>query len=130
VYKRDLITTEIEKLAEVLARIIGLKKELRLNEADILFDETLASSFQLEKKLLITPDTESFIEWLGNSKLGPEKLNILSDFLFSKLDFENDVIVSPLIAKKLDLIYTFLANQHQIVHLINLGRQKYIQQYI
>ena len=129
-YKRDLITAEIEKLAEVLARIIGLKTELKLKEAEALFDETLIASFQLTKSQVLNPDDEDFKTWLDQANLGPEKLNLLSDFLFSELDFNNDLVKSQLISKKLDLIYQHLANHYQIVHLINLGRQKYIQQYL
>lgn len=129
-YKRDLITAEIEKLAEVLARIVGLKKELRINEADELFNETLLLSFGLENNLLFIPEKEAFQEWLDQKDPGPEKLNALGDFLFSKLDFEQDLVSSSLIAQKLDLLYSHLAAKHQVVHLINMGRQKYIQQYL
>jgi hypothetical protein len=130
VYKRDLITAEIEKLAQVLARIIGLKTELKVREAEMLFDETLLMSFQLKKSMLLSLDDGGFNNWLNTINLGPEKLNILGDFLFAELDFENNTDSSKVIAKKLDLVYSYLANEHQIIHLINLGRQKYIQQYI
>jgi hypothetical protein len=129
-YKRDLITSEIEKLAQVLARIVGLKKELRLKEAEELLDETLLASFNLEKAILLMPNDDDFITWLNESKLGPEKLNMLTDFLYSELDFEERMIPSQFMAKKLNLIYTYLIDIHQIVHMVNLGRQKYIQQYL
>jgi hypothetical protein len=128
-YRRDLLTAEIEKLAQVLARIIGLKTELKLKEAEALFNETLLDSFSLEKSILITPDDEDFNKWLNSVDLGPEKLNTLSDFLFSELDFDNNFITSQFIAKKLDLVYKYLVDHYHTVHLINLGRQKYIQQY-
>lgn len=129
-YKRDLITSEIEKLAQVLARIIGLKTELKFKEAETLLEEILFTAFKLEKSLLLSPDHEAFKSWLENSDLGPEKLNLLGDFLFNELDFEQQPLTSQLIAKKLDLIYNRLADHHQIVHLINMGRQNFIKQYI
>ncbi len=129
-YKRDLITSEIEKLAQVLARIVGLKKELKEKEAELIFDETLLNSFKLDKLLLATPDDEGFAQWLNESEVGPEKLNTLSDFLFSEIDFENNLVHSQFIAKKLMLLYKHLVDHYQIVHLINLGRQKYIEQYL
>ena len=129
-YRKDLITSEIEKLAQVLARIIGLKTELRLKEAEDLFNETLQSSFGLEKSLLFDIDIQPFADWLNNSELNADKLNSLTDFLFSDLDFEQNPINSQLLAQKLNLVYQYLVDKHQIVHLINLGRQKYIQQYI
>jgi hypothetical protein len=129
-YKRDLITAEIEKLAQVLARIIGLKIELKLDEAEMVFDETMKNSFGLDKFLLTSPDIAAFSNWLKNSNLNAEKLNSLSDFLFSELNFEQQPISSQLLAQKLNLIYQYLADELHTVHLINLGRQKYIQQYI
>lgn len=129
-YRKDLITSEIEKLAQVLAKIIGLKTELKLKEAEDLLNETLQSSFGLEKSLLFDIDKEPFSNWLDSANLNAEKLNSLTDFLFSELDFEQNPINSQLLAQKLNLVYHFLSDKHQIVHLINLGRQKYIQQYI
>lgn len=129
-YRKDLITAEIERLAQVLARIMGLKVELKFKEAELLFEETLLSSFGLTKSLLIDIDVEPFLAWLEQANLAPEKLNTLTDFLFSELDFERNPIISQLYAQKLNLIYQFLVDRHQIVHLINMGRQKYIQQYL
>jgi hypothetical protein len=129
-YKRDLITAEIEKLALVLARIMGLKVELKLKEAEDLFNETLLNSFGLERSLLLNVDIAPFSDWLETSQLNAEQLNSLGDFLFSDLDFEKNPINAQLFAQKLNLVYQCLADKHQTVHLINMGRQKYIQQYI
>ena len=52
-YRKDLLTAEIEKLALVLARIMGFKKELRLKEAENLFNETLLNSFGLQRDLIL-----------------------------------------------------------------------------
>ncbi|MFD0942166.1 hypothetical protein [Pedobacter boryungensis] len=129
-YRKDLITAEIEKLAQVLAKIIGLKTELKLKEAEDLFNETIISSFGLDSSLLLESDNEGFINWLKKSNHNTEKLNALTDFIYSELDFENNPISSTLCAQKLNLIYQSLIDDHQIVHLINLGRQKMIQQYL
>lgn len=129
-YKRDLITAEIQKLAQVLAKILGLKVELKLKEAEDLFNETLLNSFGLDRGLLLNNEIEGFSAWLENAKLNAEQLNSLGDFLFSELDFEQKPIISQLFAQKLNLIYQCLVDKHQTVHLINMGRQKYIEQYI
>lgn len=129
-YRKDLLTAEIEKLALVLARIMGFKKELRLKEAEDLFNETLLNSFGLQRDLILSDDVAPFSIWLENSNLNAEQLNSLGDFLFSELDFEQNPIISQLFAQKLNLVYQCLADKHQTIHLINLGRQKYIEQYI
>lgn len=129
-YRKDLLTAEIEKLALVLARIMGFKKELKLKEAENLFNETLLNSFGLELGLILNNDLKPFSNWLENSNFNAEQLNSLGDFLFIELDFEQNPITSLLFAQKLNLVYQSLIDKHQMVHLINLGRQKYIQQYI
>ncbi|WP_316824622.1 hypothetical protein [Pedobacter miscanthi] len=127
-YRRDLITAEIQKLAQVLARIMGLKLEGKLAEASIIFDETMLSGFQLPKEILESEDLTVFEKWLKKDNLPPEKLDSLSEFLYYELGIseERNLMIAP----KLNLVYEYLSDQHKIVHLVNLHRQKTIQQYI
>ncbi|GAA4212007.1 hypothetical protein GCM10022289_42230 [Pedobacter jeongneungensis] len=127
-YRRDLITAEIQKLAQVLARIMGLKLEGKLAEASQLFDETMESGFHLPKEILESEDLSVFENWLNDDKLPPEKLDSLSEFLYYELGIsaERNLLIAP----KLNLVYQYLSDQHKIVHLVNLHRQKTIQQYL
>lgn len=127
-YRRDLITSEIEKLAQVLARIIGLKLESKLAEAEVLFQQTLEDSFGLSTALFSNADISSFEDWLAASELSAEKLDSLSEFLYYELGVSEsrNLLISP----KLDRIYDELSNKYKIVHLVNLHRQKTIQQYL
>ena len=127
-YKRDLITAEIEKLAQVLARIMRLKLESKLAEAEVLFQQTMEDNFGLPLYLLSDPDTSSFEEWLDTNALLAEKLDSLSEFLYYELGVSESK--NKLIAPKLNLIYEQLFNEHKILHLVNLHRQKTIQQYL
>jgi len=127
-YRKDLITAEIQKLAEVLARIMGLKLEGKFKEAQSLFNESMEKSFALPVNLLEGADLAAFEKWLNESDLAPEKLDSLSEFLYYELGIsaERNLIIAP----KLNLVYQFLSDRHKIVHLINLHRQKTIQQYL
>lgn len=127
-YRKDLITAEIQKLAEVLARIMGLKLEGKFKEAQSLFNESMEKSFALPVNLLEGTDLAAFENWLKESNLAPEKLDSLSEFLYYELGIsaERNLTIAP----KLNLVYEFLSDQHKIVHLVNLHRQKTIQQYI
>ncbi|WP_316847001.1 hypothetical protein [Pedobacter psychrodurus] len=127
-YRRDLITAEIQKLAQVLARIMGLKLEGKLAEANQIFDETMESGFLLPKEILESEDLTIFENWLTEGNLPPEKLDSLSEFLYYELGVSQDR--NQTIAPKLNLVYQYLSDQHKIVHLVNLHRQKTIQQYI
>ncbi|WP_316785476.1 hypothetical protein [Pedobacter frigiditerrae] len=127
-YRRDLITAEIEKLAQVLARIMGLKLELKLDEAELLFNETMLNSFSLSNSILYNKDNSSFEKWLNESDLPAEKLDSLSEFLYYQLS--TSIEQNQIIAPKLNQIYEHLSNKHKIVHLVNMHRQKIIQQYL
>lgn len=127
-YRKDLITAEIQKLAEVLARIMGLKLEGKLRDAQAMFDETMEKSFTLVPGSLENTDLTIFKIWLESANLTPEKLDSLSEFLYYELGASDER--NKLIAPKLNVIYNYLSDKHKVVHLVNLHRQKTIQQYI
>jgi len=128
VYRKDLITAEIQKLAQVLARIMGLKLEGKLAEAAYMFTETMEGSFKLPVDILLSEDLPAFEQWLANTDLPAEKLDSLSEFLYYELGISAER--NKLIAPKLNLVYNQLSDKHKIVHLVNLHRQKTIQQYL
>jgi len=127
-YRRDLITAEIQKLAQVLARIMGLKLEGKLAEAEQAFKETITGSFSLPLEVLEDEDSVKFKNWLALTDFAPEKLDSLSEFLYYELGISNER--NKIIAPKLNLIYQTLAEKHKIVHLVNMHRQNIIQQYL
>jgi len=127
-YRKDLITAEIERLAQVLARIMGLKLEGDLAKANELFNETIENSFKLSPAILEDSDTAAFENWLNETDLPAEKLDSLSEFLYYELGIS--LQRNALIAPRLNLIYKVLAEKHKIVHLVNFHRQEIIQQYL
>jgi len=127
-YRRDLITAEIQKLAQVLAKIMGLKLEGKSEDAEQIFEETISGSFALAIEILEDEDSTRFETWLNGVDFPPEKLDSLSEFLYYELGVNSDR--NKIIAPKLNLIYQTLANKHKIVHLVNMHRQNIIQQYL
>lgn len=127
-YRRDLLTAEIERLAQVLARIMGLKLEGDLAQAASLLNETLETSFNLPPSILENNELSVFENWLNETDMPAEKLDTLSEFLYYELGVSPERNSS--IAPKLNLIYKVLAEKHKIVHLTNFHRQEIIQQYL
>lgn len=127
-YRKDLITAEIERLAQVLARIMGLKLEGDLLKANQLLNETLETSFKLSPTILEDNDIAAFEKWLNETDLPAKKLDSLSEFLYYELGISAER--NALIAPRLNLIYKVLAEKHKIVHLVNFHRQEIIQQYL
>jgi hypothetical protein len=127
-YRRDLLKSEIERLAQVLARIMGLKLEGNLDEAKELFNQILEEAFLLSPTILEENNVDQFEKWLNETELPAEKLDSLSEFMYYELGIS--LQRNQLIAPKLDLVYQLLANKHKIVHLVNFHRQEIIQQYL
>ncbi|MCY1521828.1 hypothetical protein D9M68_566600 [compost metagenome] len=127
-YKRDLMKAEIERLALVLAKIMGLKVEQKFEESQRLFDDTMKGSFDLPAEIVTGIAIEPFKEWLEESSLSAAKLDSLSEFLFYELGTspQRNAVIAP----KLNLIYQVLAEKHKLVHLVNFHRQEIIQQYL
>lgn len=127
-YKRDLLSSEIEQLAKVLAKIMGLKLEGELHPANALFNETIETAFSLSPVILENEDPTAFKTWLDDTALPAEKLDSLSEFLYYELGISHQR--NQLIAPKLNLIYRLLAEKHKIIHLVNFHRQQTIKQYL
>lgn len=127
-YRRDLLTAEIERLAQVLARIMGLKLDGDLAQARSLLNETLETSFNLTPSVLENSELSVFESWLNETDIPAEKLDSLSEFLYYELGISPER--NALIAPRLNLVYKVLAEKHKIVHLTNFHRQEIIQQYL
>lgn len=128
--RRDLITAEIQKLAQVLARIMGLKLEGKLAEADNLLMESLANDFEITPEELYSSSSSEFDALLTEKAFPAEKLEMLSQFFYSQFDSS---VINPRndsFAEKLSLIYRVLETKHHIVNMTNLDRQKLVDQYL
>lgn len=127
-YRKDLITAEIERLAQVLARILALRLDNKSEEAKVLADEAYFEGFNLPVGILDEKNHEIFRVWLKDSGLSPAKLDLLSEFMYYELGQNKDR--NKTIAAKLDFVYTMLSEKHKIVHLVNHHRQEIIKQYL
>ncbi|MBB6500920.1 hypothetical protein [Pedobacter cryoconitis] len=129
-YKRDLITAEIQKLEQALARILGLKQQGKLEEADNGLEEMLESDFGILFQDLIASDGNDFMIYLTEKDFPAEKLEILSRLLYLKFDSTTHTEQNKSVAQKLQLIYQTLEVKHRVVNMNNLNRQKTINDYI
>ena len=129
-YRKDLITAEIQKLAQVLARIMGLRLEGKLEEAEDLFRESLLKDFGITEEQLFSKQNDDFEALLTDSAFPAEKLEMLSQFLYAELDPSQSSDKNEALAEKLNLIYQTLEVKHRIVSMTNLDRQKKVQQYL
>lgn len=129
-YKRDLITAEIQKLAQALARLMGLKQEGKLEEADQGLEDILEKDFGILLNDLLECSEDDLMIFLVEKNFPAEKLDMFSQFLYLKFNANLEEIQRLSLAQKLRMIYELLEVKHHVVNMINLDRQKTVQQYI
>ena len=120
----------MQKLAQVLARIMGLKLEGKLAEADDLLMESLANNFGITPEELFSSNSSEFETLLTEKAFPAEKLEMLSQFLYSQFDPSAITPRNDSFAEKLYLIYHLLETKHHIIIMTNLDRQKLVDQYL
>lgn len=129
-YRRDLLTAEIQKLAEALARILGMKQQGKLKEAEDAIDALLENDFGILFTDLLACDEKDFAEFLSQKKFPAEKLDFFSQVLYLKFNSPMIDQENKSLAEKLQLIYQILERQHHVINMINIDRQKNIEKYL
>lgn len=129
-YRKDLITTEIQKLAQVLARIIGLKLEGKQEESDQLFEQSLQADFGLLYSELLEYNHADFESYLKTQDFASEKLELLSKFLYFKMESFKRTEENKDVAERLLQLYDFIENEHHTQSFEGLSRQKQIKGFL
>jgi len=129
-YKRDLITAEIQQLVKALAQLMGLKLEGKKDEADQLFESTLQDEFGLTTKDLLSPDDSAFESHLKTQAFKAEKLELLSQLLHTKIENDDALQANRFIALKLLQLYSFIEKEYHISSFENINRQSRIKRFL
>lgn len=129
-YRRDLLMAEIQKLTQALSRVLGLRQQGKLEEADQGIDDILVTEFGILFSDLMASTEEDFSGFLKEKNFAAEKLDLLSQFLYLKLNTTTPNAESLSLAGKLQLIYHILETKHHVINMINLDRQKLVKQFI
>lgn len=129
-YKRDLITAEIQKLGQALSRLLGLKTDGKEEEANNGLQEVLEQDFGILYTDLIACEDTDFTAYLQEKNFPSEKLDIFSQLLYLKFNPAERNEENDSLAEKLQLIYQDLEVKHRVINMINIGRQKTINQYL
>jgi len=128
--RKDFIEAEIQKLAQVLARIIGLKNDGHLDEATELANQTIADEFSLSRDFLETSSVEDFGEWLNTKNYSPEKLNLLGSLLFESVYPFNETEETLQVLHKTALVLNRLETEYHQQSLENLHRRDQIDKFL
>ena len=121
---------EIKKLAQVLARILGLKNDNKLDEAEELLTSTVEENFGLSIDDLTAISIQDFETILKNKNYPSEKLDILGQFLFESVYPFEDIPETDTTLHKVLLIFRLLEEEHHIQSFDNLAKREMIDKFL
>ncbi len=128
--RRDFVLAEIEKLAQALAKIIGLKKAGNDQEAEDLMDKTLDQSFNMDMEEIIKADPDQLKQLLAAKNYPTEKLDLFGKFLLESVSpFQHNPETITVLNHVL-FIYQFLEKEHHTQSFENLNQQQIILQFL
>ncbi|WP_299288311.1 hypothetical protein [uncultured Mucilaginibacter sp.] len=128
--RRDFIQAEIAKLAQALAKILGLKAVGNTQEAEGLINKLLLNDFDLELDNLLLLDEDQFKKLLADRKYPPQKLDLLSQFLLESISPFQPTPKTFHLLDHILLIYQILEQEHHTQSFENLSRKQNILQFL
>ncbi|MXV13681.1 hypothetical protein [Hufsiella ginkgonis] len=128
--RKDSLLFEIEKLAQVLAKIIGLKKEGKVKESHDLVNNALVDYFALNEDRLDSISTDEMSALLKEKNFPTEKLNYLANLVFERAHPFED---TPEHINRLHvvlLLFNILERDHRTQSLDNLAKREMIDHFL
>jgi len=129
-YRKDTLLTEIEKLALVLARLMGFKADSKEDEFTHLAENTVLKEFNIPLPELRSLTLEEFEVWLSKENHSADKLDALAQLLY--LDSEpftasDETLLS---LQKILFIFDLLEKKHHRQSFENINKRNHIYQFL
>ncbi len=129
--RRDFLQAQMQKLAQVLARIIGLKRDGLTVEAEAILKQALEDEFGLATGGFQHISAEEFITNIRAQGYNAEKADLLSQFLFEWASpFRRDDPANENLLGKVLALYDFLETDFHQQSLENLKRRTIIRNFL
>jgi hypothetical protein len=128
--RKDIIDSEVQKLNEVIARIIELKDQGNLDQALELSSQALEESYGYNNQLLEKGSIEEFESRLKGESYTAEKLNALAQLLFERAYPFQDTEECVAVICKAALVLNLLETEYHEQSLENLNRRKMIDNFL
>ena len=127
-FRKDLMTTEMQQLAQVLARIFGLKIDGLVLEADEEIGNSLKNDFGLDLVDLENFTAAEFDQYLRKQEFSKDKIEVLSQLLYAKIDSFENTEQNKDIAERLLQLYDFIEIEHNTSSFEILNRKVKLKQ--
>jgi len=130
-YQKDFILNEAERLARLIAKLLGLKSQaMHEEEAEQLYAHALVDEFGLTREELLSSTPESFKQWLQYKNFNATKLDALAQMIYHDQDFLAADTETLTQLQKVLIIIDMLEQEHHQQSFNNLSKRNLIQQYI
>lgn len=128
--RRDFLQAEIAKLAQALAKILGLKDAGKVQEADDLISKSLLQDFDLSIDELLLLDSNQLKLLLSTKNFPTQKLDLLSQFLWESVSPFQHKLETVAVLNHILTIYQLLEQEHHTQSFENLSRKRSIIQFL
>lgn len=130
-YRRDYFLNETQRLAQLIAKLLGLKNKAESQEeARLVYNHSLTDEFNITDEELQQLSLDEFKQWLKEQNFSPVKLDTLSQLLQYRAEpFKPDAGTIRLLQKVI-IIFDMLEQEHHQQSFENIGKRAVIQQYI
>lgn len=130
-YQKDFILIEAERLARLIAKLLGLKSQaMHEEEAEQLYAHALVDEFGLTREELLSSTPESFKQWLQYKNFNAAKLDALAQMIYhdqEPLTADTETLTQ---LQKVLIIFDMIEQEHHQQSFNNLSKRNLIQQYI
>jgi len=127
---RDILVDGIEKLAIVLAKLMGFKKEDKASEFTQLAENTMLKEYGISLPELQGLTLEEFEASLSGKNYNAEKLDLLAQLLYLNSEPLTVSAETQLSLKKILLIFDQLEQKHRWQSFENINKRNHIYQFL
>ena len=129
-YQQDYLLSEVRKLAQLLAKLMGLKAEGEYTEYIRQFNDALQDEYNIELEKLLGLNETEFMLAINSAGYSAEKLHALAQMLYIfaepfKIDGETGLTL-----RKVLIIFDLLEQQHRHVSFENIEKRNIIYKHL
>jgi hypothetical protein len=130
-YRRDYFLNETQRLAQVIAKMLGLKTAGdKPDEVRQVYNDALDSEYEVKEAELLAYDHEGFLQWLHQKQFSAAKINTLAQLLYHSAEpLGNDDLTLNKLQKTITLL-DLLEQEHHMQLFENISKRQVIQQYL
>lgn len=127
-YRKDTILTEVEKLVQALAKLMGLKTANQHEEAQKMYANMLTESYGLSATELPHLPDDDFKQLISQKRYSAGKLDVLAQLLYqdATTPFKHPSEAQSLLKKTL-IIFDMLEREHHVQSFENISLRAKIQ---